>query len=101
MLGSVGHISQEDIELIRHELGLDQPLWKQYLGFLGGIFRGDWGVSLRYRVPVKELILERLPATLELTLAAMAVSLMIAIPPGSWRRCAAIPSWTKRARWCP
>ncbi|MGI6557657.1 MAG: ABC transporter permease [Limnochordia bacterium] len=82
MLGSVGHISQEDIELIRHELGLDQPLWKQYLGFLGGIFRGDWGVSLRYGVPVKELILERLPATLELTLAAMAVSLMIAIPAG-------------------
>ena len=49
---------------------------------MGGIFRGDWGVSLRYGVPVKELILERLPATLELTLAAMAVSLMIAIPAG-------------------
>ncbi|NLN16806.1 MAG: ABC transporter permease [Firmicutes bacterium] len=82
MLGSVGHISQEDIELIRQELGLDQPLWKQYLGFLGGIVRGDWGVSLRYGVPVKDLIRERLPATLELTLAAMAVSLLIAIPAG-------------------
>lgn len=82
MLGSVGHISQEDIDLIRHELGLDQPLWKQYLGFLGGICRGDWGMSLRYGVPVRELIQERLPATLELTLAAMLISLMIAIPAG-------------------
>jgi peptide/nickel transport system permease protein len=82
MLGEVGYVSQEDIELIRAELGLDRPLPQQYFSFVAGILRGDWGTSLRARVSVKELILERLPATIELTFAAIVVSLIIGIPAG-------------------
>jgi len=82
MLGEVGYVSQEDIELIRAELGLDHSLPQQYFSFVAGILRGDWGTSLRARVSVKELILERLPATIELTFAAIVVSLIIGIPAG-------------------
>jgi len=82
MLAEVGYVSQEDIELMRAELGLDRPLIEQYFSFVAGILRGDWGTSLRARVSVKELILERLPATIELTLAAIVVSLIIGIPAG-------------------
>ncbi len=82
MLGEVGYVSQEDIELMRAELGLDRPLIEQYFRFVAGILRGDWGTSLRARVSVKELILERLPATIELTCAAIIVSLIIGIPAG-------------------
>jgi len=82
MLGQVGYVSQEDIELMRTELGLNRPLVEQYLDFAAGILRGDWGTSLRARVLVKELILERLPATVELTIAAITVSLIIGIPAG-------------------
>ena len=82
MLAEVGYVSQEDIELMRAELGLDRPLIEQYFSFVAGILRGDWGTSLRARVSVKELILERLPATIELTIAAIVVSLIIGIPAG-------------------
>ncbi|MGI6037655.1 MAG: ABC transporter permease [Limnochordia bacterium] len=82
MLGGVGHISQEEIEQYRQELGLDRPLLQQYLDFILGIPKGDWGMSIRHRAPVRDLIFERLPATIELTLAAIIVSLLIAIPAG-------------------
>lgn len=82
MLGGVGHVSQSDIELIRAELGLDRPLTQQYFAFVRGSLRGDWGTSIRARAPVKQLVLERLPATIELTLAAIGVSLLIGIPAG-------------------
>ena len=82
MLGGVGHVSQADIELMRAELGLDRPLIQQYFAFVRGIFGGDWGTSIRTRVPVKQLVLERLPATIELTLSAIFVSLLIGIPAG-------------------
>ena len=82
MLGGVGHVSQADIELMRAELGLDRPLIQQYFAFVRGIVRGDWGTSIRARAPVKQLVLERLPATIELTLSAIFVSLLIGIPAG-------------------
>ena len=82
MLGGVGHVSQADIELMRAELGLDRPLMQQYFAFVRGIVRGDWGTSIRARAPVKQLVLERLPATIELTLSAIFVSLLIGIPAG-------------------
>jgi ABC-type dipeptide/oligopeptide/nickel transport system permease component len=82
MLGEVGHIRQEDIDLMRSELGLDRPLVYQYLSFVGGLIKGDWGFSIRVNAPVKQLVLERLPATLELTVAAIIVSLLIGIPAG-------------------
>jgi peptide/nickel transport system permease protein len=53
------------------QYGLDRPLWEQYLTFLGRVLHGDFGRSFVFGMPVMDLILSRLPATLELTLAAV------------------------------
>lgn len=65
-------------------LGLDQPLWQQYLHFLGSALRGDLGKSFIHGVPALSLILERLPATLELACSALLLALAIGIPLGLW-----------------
>jgi len=62
--------------------GLDQPLWRQYLTFIGRVLNGDFGRSFVFGMPVLELILSRLPATLELTLAAVCGAALIGIPAG-------------------
>ncbi|MCZ6623849.1 MAG: ABC transporter permease [Deltaproteobacteria bacterium] len=80
MLGETA--SGADKEALRQELGLDQPLWTQYVRFLSGLVSGDLGRSLYEQGRVTDLILTRLPATLELTLAAMGVALLIAFPLG-------------------
>ena len=72
----------EDLAQLRHTLGLDQPLGVQYARYFEGLARGDWGQSLRYASPVRAIVLDRFPATLELSLAALAVCLAIAIPAG-------------------
>lgn len=74
--------SPEDIAQLRQQLGLDRPLLVQYAAFLQGLLRGDLGVSLRNDQPVAGQILERMPATAELALAAMAVAVLIALPLG-------------------
>jgi peptide/nickel transport system permease protein len=74
--------SQADIEAIRHQFGLDQPLWVQYGHFVSSLVRGDLGHSFYYRTPVLELYLSRLPSSLLLATAAMAFSLLIGIPTG-------------------
>jgi peptide/nickel transport system permease protein len=72
----------EDLEQLRHSLGLDQPLGVQYVRYFEGLARGDWGRSLRFSAPVRPIVLQRFPATLELSLAALAICLAIAIPAG-------------------
>lgn len=62
--------------------GLDRPLYEQYFTFLGRILQGDFGRSFVFGMPVLELILSRLPATLELTLAAVIGAALIGIPAG-------------------
>lgn len=74
--------SQEEIDLARRQFGFDRPLGEQYLNFLGRLLRGDVGNSLQTRTPALPLVLERLPATLELTLFAMIFSLVLALPIG-------------------
>ncbi|MFQ5914585.1 MAG: nickel ABC transporter permease [Nitrospinota bacterium] len=71
-----------DRESLRRALGLDRPIWEQYLRFLGGLLIGDLGQSLHHRRGVAALVLERLPATLELGAAAMGVAIAIALPLG-------------------
>jgi len=80
MLGQDARV--EDLAQLRHTLGLDQPLGVQYLRYLEGLARGDWGRSMRYAAPVRPIVLQRFPATLELSLAALVVCLAIAIPAG-------------------
>jgi ABC-type dipeptide/oligopeptide/nickel transport system permease component len=72
----------ERIEAIREELGLNDPLAVQYLRYLGNLLNGDMGQSLTTKKPVLDEISARLPATIQLTLAAMFVSLLLAIPLG-------------------
>jgi peptide/nickel transport system permease protein len=75
---------QEDIERAIKGLGLDRPLWEQYLLFLKHAALGDLGKSFVYNVPALPLILERMPATLELATAAMLIGVVLGIPLGLW-----------------
>lgn len=72
----------EDHARLRAQLGLDDPLLVQYWRFASGAVRGDFGRSVRQSEPALGLVLERLPATLELTLSAMALAVIVAIPTG-------------------
>src|SRR5580765_5027264 len=74
--------SQADLDAIRHQFGLDRPLWIQYGSFISHLVRGDFGQSFYYRTDVFELYLSRLPASLLLASAAMAFSLLVGIPTG-------------------
>jgi peptide/nickel transport system permease protein len=74
--------SRQEVERVRHELGFDRPWYVQYVDFLGRAVHGDFGNSLRQGLPVTQIVLERLPATLELALAAMVISLLVAFPVG-------------------
>ncbi|MGQ0568025.1 MAG: ABC transporter permease [Armatimonadota bacterium] len=67
---------------MRAELGLDRPIYVQYGRFLANALRGDFGMSLRYQQSALSLFVERLPATLELTAAALILSLGIGLPVG-------------------
>ena len=73
---------QESINELRSRLGLDRPLYVQYLSFLNGVAHGNLGTSLRTSEPVTTAITDRLPATFELAAAAMLVAVVIAIPLG-------------------
>jgi peptide/nickel transport system permease protein len=65
-------------------LGLDRPLWMQYLSFVGNALQGDLGRSYVYNEPSISLILSRLPATLELAFVAMLIAIFIGVPLGLW-----------------
>jgi len=74
--------TREQVEEFRHQMGFDRPWLVQYADFLSRALHGDFGVSLRQQQPVFQLLLQRLPATLELALAAMAIAVGIGIPSG-------------------
>ncbi|MCY3945409.1 MAG: ABC transporter permease [Anaerolineaceae bacterium] len=72
----------EQREAFRVAHGFDRPLAEQFIGYLGNALGGDLGKSLRFHLPNAELIMQRLPATMELALAALLLSLVIAVPLG-------------------
>jgi len=72
----------EDLQQLRHALGLDLPLHVQYGRYLAHLARGDWGQSFRFRTPVLRVVLERYPATLELAVVGLLVCVAIGIPAG-------------------
>lgn len=80
MLGE--NAAAADIVGLRHQLGLDRPLWLQYASFLGGLARGDLGQSLSTHAPVVTLIREHFPATLELAGAGLLAAIAMAFPLG-------------------
>lgn len=71
-----------DVQALRHAYGLDVPLWRQYLNYWKDVLHGDLGKSLRFNEGVTSLIIKRYPATAQLTMAAMLVAVLLAIPAG-------------------
>lgn len=69
-------------EIFIHEHGLDKPILHQFVIYVGEIVRGDFGVSFRFSKPVADLIIERLPTTIELGLSALFLSVIVGIPLG-------------------
>lgn len=85
----VGLLSSEQLDAVRSRYGLDQPLWRQYVTYLGNAVRGDWGYSYQAGRPVTETILARLPWTLLLVGTSLLVATVFGILVGaiaSWRR---------------
>jgi peptide/nickel transport system permease protein len=74
--------SAEDVLRLRQDLGLDDPFLVQYLRFLGSSALGDFGESLRHREPAMALVVSHLWATIELSLAAFGIALLVALPTG-------------------
>lgn len=81
MAGERG-LSPERHAYLMAELGLDKPLWQQYLNYLNGILHGDLGISLKSRIPVWDEFLPRFKATLELGICAMIFAISVGIPVG-------------------
>ncbi len=75
--------SPATLAALRHELGLDRPAWLRYVTWIWGLVHGDFGTSYTYRVPVGQLIAQRLWVTLPLALMAVGLSVVIAIPVGT------------------
>ncbi|NPV10094.1 MAG: ABC transporter permease [Anaerolineae bacterium] len=75
-------VQEAEREALRRQLGLDAPLYVQYLRFLSGAVRGDFGTSILAGVPAMNLVLERLPATLQLAAFALAFAAVVGIPLG-------------------
>jgi ABC-type dipeptide/oligopeptide/nickel transport system permease component len=72
----------EEVEQLRHSLGLDLPIGVQYGRFIKGLFRGDMGQSFRFQQPVLSTVLTHYPATLELAVFGLCVCMLIGIPAG-------------------
>src|SRR5262245_20829087 len=88
LVGDPGLLSAEQLARIRGNLGLDRPLWVQYIAYLGSLARGDLGWSVVNQRPVFELILERLPATLLLMGSSQILALLLGLAAGfiaAWR----------------
>ena len=79
---SVQQITPEQLQIVRHEFGLDKTLPMQYFDWAAGIFHGDFGTSILNRSPVMQEILKRLPITLHIGILAFILSMLVGIPAG-------------------
>jgi dipeptide transport system permease protein len=75
-------ISPERLEALQHEMGLDQPVWKQFLDYVWSLLHGDFGTSIVSKSPVASEFFTLFPATLELTMCAMLFATLIGVPAG-------------------
>jgi peptide/nickel transport system permease protein len=88
----VGTMTPEERQAVLVKHGLDQPLWKQYLNYWGDLVRGDFGYSYRQKLPITQMIADRLPWTLLITGGSLVISAILGTVLG------AIAAWN-RARW--
>lgn len=72
----------EQLEQIRHQLGLDRPIYEQYLMYMGRLLQGDFGTTIRGRQPVLELLLGRLPNTLLLAFSSLVITILVGVTAG-------------------
>lgn len=83
-LDILGTEAREDtLAALRHQMGLDRPVWERFISWISGFVTGDLGVSLRYNVPVSELLWKPMLITLPLGLMAIALTVLIALPLGA------------------
>ena len=75
----IANLKPEDLEKMRDSLGLNDPFFVRYLNWLSGVLQGDFGYSLASGVAIKDIVLDRLPATLELSIAALIISSLIGV----------------------
>ena len=75
-------MTEEDIEYLRHQNGLDRPLVEQYVTWMGGILRGDWGRSITSKTPIAGELAHRIPITLYLGVVSLVVGLVIGVAVG-------------------
>ena len=76
--------SSEQLEAIRHQFGLDQPVLQQYFTYLGQVLRGDLGQSFQFRQQARDVVMQRLPYTITLAVVAIVVTALVAVPLGVW-----------------
>lgn len=74
--------SEESLAQLRETLGLNDPFFTRYFRYIGGILKGDWGLSYKNQIPVKQLILERFPSTALLAFSATVFAVIVGIPLG-------------------
>ncbi len=74
----------EQVEAVRRQFGLDQPLLAQYWTFVKGLFQGDLGTSFSYQAPALDVVLDRLPYTITLAISAILVTALVSVPLGVW-----------------
>lgn len=82
IMASQSGASGSDLDRLRHQLGLDRPIWDQYLRFVGHALHGDLGRSIQSRQSVGQMVIDQIPATLRLTFAGMAVAIVIGLLAG-------------------
>ena len=78
-----GRVSDTRADQIRHDLGLNRPLWRQYTSYVGDVLHGDFGRAITTNRPLRTTIADRFPATLELTMAAMVVAVGVGVLVGA------------------
>ncbi len=82
LFSAAGYVDPSERQLILEELGLDEPVWKQYVTWIAQIFTGDLGKSYRYDLPAWEIIKPLIPVTVELAILATIVSVLLGVPAG-------------------
>ncbi len=84
LINTQQYVDPAEVEALRLRYGLDDPLYVRYYRWISGVFRGDLGRSLAWSQPVKKLIAERLPWTLAISISALILTYIIAIPIGTY-----------------
>ncbi|MGH7278342.1 MAG: ABC transporter permease [Candidatus Rokuibacteriota bacterium] len=82
LFDTAGYVNPEDKKLIMQDLGIDRPIWAQYVTWLGNILEGDLGKSYRYDLPAWQIIRPLIPVTVELAVFSIVIAVLLGVPTG-------------------